>query len=104
MKVWDLRNTKGCLYTVPAHGKSITSVRYEPSHGGFFVSASHDGDVKAWSAVDFSLKRRMRGHESRVAAVDVTVGGGSCVSVGHDRTMKLWKVRESSRGEGAMEV
>lgn len=93
VKVWDLRNTKGCLYTVPAHGKSITSVRYEPSHGGFFVSASHDGDVKAWSAVDFSLKRRMRGHESRVAAVDVTFGGGSCVSVGHDRTMKLWKVR-----------
>jgi hypothetical protein len=34
----------------------------------------------------------------------VSHGGNSCVTVGHDRTMKLWKVRESSRGEGAMEV
>ena len=104
VKVWDLRNTKGCLYTVPAHTKSVTSVRYEPSCGGFFVTASHDGDAKIWSGVDFSLRRILRGHENRVSAVDVSHGGNSCVTVGHDRTMKLWKVRESSRGEGAMEV
>jgi U4/U6 small nuclear ribonucleoprotein PRP4 len=97
-KIWDLRNTRGCLYTVPAHAKSVTSVRFEPSSGGYFVSGSHDGDVKAWSGVDFSLRRRLRGHESRVAAVDVTAGGSMCVSVGHDRTVKLWRAGGKDRG------
>ena len=91
VKVWDLRNVKGCLYTLPAHAKSVTGVRYEPTSGGCLVTASHDGDAKAWSGADFALRRRLRGHASRVAAVDVAPGAGACVTVGHDRTLKLWK-------------
>ena len=101
VKVWDLRHVKGCLYTVPAHAKSVTSVRYEPTSGGYFLSASHDGDAKAWSGADFSLRRRLRGHASRVAAVDVAPGGAACVTVGHDRTLKLWRTgRAEARGGG----
>lgn len=101
VKVWDLRHVKGCLYTVPAHSKSVTSVRYEPQSGGYFLSASHDGDAKAWSGADFSLRRRLRGHASRVAAVDVAPGGAACVTVGHDRTLKLWRAgRAEARGGG----
>ena len=100
VKVWDLRNVKGCLYTIPAHAKSVTGVRFEPLSGGVLLSSSHDGSLKAWSGADFSLKRRLRGHASRVAAADVAPGGEACVSVGHDRTLKLW--RASTRApEGA---
>ena len=91
VKVWDLRHVRGCLYTLPAHAKSVTGVRYEPTSGGCLVTASHDGDAKAWSGADFALRRRLRGHASRVAAVDIAPGGGACVTVGHDRTLKLWK-------------
>ena len=91
VKVWDLRNVKGCLYTIPAHAKSVTGVRFEPLSGGVLLSSSHDGSLKAWSGADFSLKRRLRGHASRVAAADVAPGGEACVSVGHDRTLKLWR-------------
>jgi U4/U6 small nuclear ribonucleoprotein PRP4 len=106
VKVWDLRNVKGCLYTIPAHAKSVTGVRFEPLSGGVLLSASHDGSLKAWSGADFSLKRRLRGHASRVAAADVAPGGEACVSVGHDRTLKLWRAntRAPEGAEGAPEA
>ena len=106
VKVWDLRNVKGCLYTIPAHAKSVTGVRFEPLSGGVLLSASHDGSLKAWSGADFSLKRRLRGHASRVAAADVAPGGEACVSVGHDRTLKLWRAsaRATEGAEGAPEA
>ena len=48
VRIWDLRK-KRCQYTVPAHTKLISSVRYEPANGSFLVTSSFDGTCKVCS-------------------------------------------------------
>ena len=48
--------------------------RYAPTSGEFLVTASYDGTIRAWSGRDFSPIVTLRGHENKVAAVDVAAG------------------------------
>jgi len=99
-RVWDLRK-RGCVYTIPAHSRLISAVRYEPTAGGYFVTSSYDHAVKVWSARDFSCINTLRGHDAKVMCADVAPGGATCCTVSYDRTLKLWRQQGGGARAGA---
>ena len=44
-KVWDLRK-RNIEYTIPAHTKLVSGVKFEQSSGDYLVSSSYDGTAK----------------------------------------------------------
>ena len=71
--IWELRQQRA-LYTIPAHRALVKCVKFAPTSGEFLVTASYDGTIRAWSGRDFSPIVTLRGHENKVAAVDVAAG------------------------------
>jgi len=56
--------------------------------GEALFSSSFDGTVKAWRSRDWKSLWKGEGHAGCVGGVDVKEG--KVVSVGFDRTMKVW--------------
>lgn len=95
IKVWDVRQ-KQLYTTIPAHSRLISNMVMERVHGEVIATSSFDGLVKLWSARDWSLISTLKGHDGKVMGVDIQCkdgGGGNdaVVSVGYDKTVKLWK-------------
>lgn len=58
--------------------------------GTFFVSSGFDKDVNIYSADDWALVKKLKGHSGNVLSVDVSYDAKWIASSGHDRTVKLW--------------
>ena len=114
LKIWDLRklgNNNNELYSIPAHTKLITDVKFyhqgkdviqkqkqqdqilgpEFNNGKFLVSCSYDGDVNIWSSDNWIKIKSLRGHTDKVMSCDINNTGEWIVSSGWDRSIKLWK-------------
>ncbi|KAI3608697.1 p21-activated protein kinase-interacting protein 1-like [Moniliophthora roreri] len=94
IKVWDLRRRKeigGLMH----HEGSITHLNFASrSH---LISASEDGTLCLFHARDWSVLRALKGHKGRVNAVAVHPSGKVALSVGKDRTLRMWDLM---RGKG----
>jgi len=97
-RVWDLRMRK-CSYTLPGHSSLISETRFDPS-GEALLTTSFDGSAKVWGCRDWRKLADLRGHEGKVMAGDWAPGGAAdssgrgalgVVTVGFDRTLKLWE-------------
>ncbi|KAJ7708883.1 WD40-repeat-containing domain protein [Mycena rosella] len=94
VKVWDLRRRKeigGLMH----HEGSITHLLF-PSRS-HLLSASEDGTLCLFRARDWAVLRALRGHKGRVNAVAVHPSGKVALSVGKDRTLRMWDLM---RGKG----
>ncbi|KAF7371044.1 Glycosyltransferase family 39 protein [Mycena sanguinolenta] len=94
VKVWDLRRRKeigGLMH----HEGSITQLHF-PSRS-HLISASEDGTLCLFRARDWSVLRALRGHKGRVNCVAVHPSGKVALSVGKDRTLRMWDLM---RGKG----
>ncbi|KAJ7233009.1 WD40-repeat-containing domain protein [Mycena rebaudengoi] len=94
IKVWDLRRRKeigGLMH----HEGSITHLSF-PSRS-HLLSASEDGTLCLFRARDWSVLRALRGHKGRVNSVAVHPSGKVALSVGKDRTLRMWDLM---RGKG----
>lgn len=126
LKIWDLRklennNSNNELYSIPAHTKLITDVKFyhqsrdimqkqqqqqqdqqqdqdqdhvlgsEFNDGKFLVSCSYDGDVNIWSSDNWIKIKSLKGHTDKVMSCDINSTGKWIVSSGWDRSIKLWK-------------
>ncbi|PFH50307.1 hypothetical protein AMATHDRAFT_145511 [Amanita thiersii Skay4041] len=94
IKVWDLRRRKevgGLMH----HQGSITHLHF-PSRS-HLLSASEDGTLCLFHARDWTVLRTMKGHKARVNAVAVHPSGKVALSVGKDRTLRMWDLM---RGKG----
>ncbi|QDZ18106.1 U4/U6 small nuclear ribonucleoprotein PRP4-like protein [Chloropicon primus] len=96
--VWDLRMgpnkmRQEHLYTIAAHQSLVSKVRYAPDHGAVLLTASYDRKVKLWDSKTFSLLSCLEGHENKVMGADIVPATRSVVSVGYDRTIKVWKMK-----------
>ncbi|KAJ7623718.1 WD40-repeat-containing domain protein, partial [Roridomyces roridus] len=94
VKVWDLRRRKeigGLMH----HEGSITQLHF-PSRS-HLLSASEDGTLCLFRARDWSVLRALRGHKGRVNCVAVHPSGKLALSVGKDRTLRMWDLM---RGKG----
>ncbi|KAK7031612.1 glycosyltransferase family 39 protein, partial [Favolaschia claudopus] len=95
VKVWDLRRRKevgGLMH----HEGSITHLTF-PSRS-HLLSASEDGTLCLFRARDWSVLRALRGHKGRVNSVAVHPSGKVALSVGKDRTLRMWDLM---RGKGS---
>jgi U4/U6 small nuclear ribonucleoprotein PRP4 len=88
-KIWDLRRMK-CHYTIPAHSAMISSVRWQPIHGHYLMTASYDNKCKLWSNRDWSCIKTLEGHESRLMSSAASSDGKYVATASYDRTWKLW--------------
>ncbi|KAF5351306.1 hypothetical protein D9758_008013 [Tetrapyrgos nigripes] len=94
IKVWDLRRKKeigGLMH----HEGSITSLHF-PSRS-HLISASEDGTLCLFHARDWAVLRALKGHKGRVNSVAVHPSGKVALSVGKDRTLRMWDLM---RGRG----
>ncbi|EIN06262.1 WD40 repeat-like protein [Punctularia strigosozonata HHB-11173 SS5] len=95
IKVWDLRRRKeigGLMH----HEGSITHLSF-PSRS-HLLSASEDGSLCLFRARDWAVLRSMKGHKGRVNCVAVHPSGKVALSVGKDRTLRMWDLM---RGKGS---
>lgn len=116
IKVWDLRRRKeigGLMHhegkdqytflddlmninaTPPSTG-SITHLEF-PSRS-HLLSASEDGTLCLFHARDWTVLRILKGHKGRVNSVAVHPSGKVALSVGQDRTLRMWDLM---RGKGS---
>ena len=90
IKIWDLRKRK-LDASIPAHSNLITQISFSDSDTSneYLVSSSFDGTAKLWSTRDWAMLATLRGHEGKV--MGGCVHSESVVTVGYDRTLKMWK-------------
>lgn len=72
----------------------------------FVVSGSEDGGMVVWDVVSKDVLQRVEGHEGVVLGVDTWREGGLMVSVGIDKTVRIWEaeVLETDGGEAVDSV
>lgn len=116
VKIWDLRRLNSPdkeLFSIPAHTKLVSEVRFfhkrgptmleKPvtddkdegpetlsANGTFLATAGYDGVVNLWSADNFVRVKSLQGHGDKVMSCDVSGDGSSVVSCGWDRSVKIW--------------
>jgi protein MAK11 len=111
IKIWDLRRRKevgalmqhqGEYYLVAyvwglsvLHLGSITHLFF-PSRS-HLISSSEDGTLCLFHARDWTVLRVLRGHKTRVNSVAVHQSGKVALSVGKDKTLRMWDLM---RGKG----
>lgn len=121
VKVWDLRRKKEIGGLMHHEGKLLSSFKYPrisfclpcyslllytylgsithlsfPSRG-HLLSASEDGTLCLFRARDWAVLRSLKGHKGRVNCVAVHPSGKVALSVGQDRTLRMWDLM---RGKG----
>ncbi|KAF8548712.1 WD40 repeat-like protein [Imleria badia] len=95
VKVWDLARRKeigGLMH----HQGSITDLQF-PSRS-HLLSASEDGTLCLFHARDWTVLRSLKGHKGRVNSVAIHPSGKIALSVGHDKTLRMWDLM---RGKGS---
>lgn len=75
---------------------SITHLSF-PSRS-HLLSASEDGTLCLFHARDWAVLRTLKGHKGRVNSVGVHPSGKVALSVGKDRTLRMWDLM---RGKGS---
>ncbi|CAE6482751.1 unnamed protein product [Rhizoctonia solani] len=95
VKVWDLRRRKEVGGLIQHQG-SITCLSF-PSRS-YLLSASEDGTLALFSTRDWALLRTLKGHKGRVNDVSMHPSGKVALSVGKDRTLRMW---DMMRGKGS---
>lgn len=95
IKVWDLRRRKE-VGSLSQHAGSITSLQFPTS--AHLVSTSVDGTIALFRTADWALLKSLKGHSGRVNHVDVHPTGRVALSVGKDKTLRMWDLM---RGRGA---
>jgi U4/U6 small nuclear ribonucleoprotein PRP4 len=71
VRVWDIRKRK-TAQIILAHNSLISTVKYQPQHGNYFVTSGYDNLIKVWSAKDFSLIKTLSGHSDKISCVDIS--------------------------------
>ncbi|KAI5454932.1 Protein mak11 [Naganishia albida] len=95
VKVWDLRRRKE-IGSLSQHVGSITSLVFPTrSH---LLAASEDSTISLFRTRDWALLRSLKGHSGRINCIDVHPSGKVALSVGKDKTLKMWDLM---RGRGA---
>ena len=81
--------------TISGHGRQVTALAVTPGSPRQFLSGSVDGTVRQWNADDGSQIKQWI-HGDAVSSIGVGHDGGRFVSVGADRTAKVWNVSEEN--------
>jgi COMPASS component SWD3 len=103
IRLWDYVEGKGrCVKTYQGHQNKEYSLSgafgtygEDPKHQHAFVaSGSEEGEVVLWDVSSKNVLQRLDGHEGAVLSVDTHPTEKVIVSVGLDRTVRLWRPKE----------
>ena len=83
-------------YICSTSAGSITHLVF-PSRS-YLLSASEDGTLCLFRARDWAVLRQLKGHKGRVNSVAVHQSCKVALSVGKDRTLRMWDLM---RGKGS---
>jgi len=95
IKIWSLHRRKeiGSLIT---HEGAITCMKPVGRDGKYLVTASVDSTLQLLRTKDWVVLRSFKGHKGRVNDVAVHPKGRIALSVGQDRTLRMWDLLGSS--------
>ena len=98
IRLWDLRKTGNKtvpIFSIPAHNRLIPNLTFHPLHGESLLTCSFDGLVKIWNTRTWKCIANLQAHEGAVMDIDFFTNkqtkNTSVVSVGFDKTVKIWK-------------
>jgi U3 small nucleolar RNA-associated protein 12 len=97
IKIWGM-DFGDCHRSLLAHQDSVTSLRFQPDTHYFF-SCGKDGMLKYWDADRFEQILQLPGHGpgsggNAVWACELSYDASICVTVGQDRSLRLWQRSE----------
>ena len=87
--VWEAATGRDYL-SIQAHPAAVTAVAWR-GDSNLLATACEDGQIRLWEPENGTLVKAFPAHGGGVAAVDF-LRDGRIVSVGRDKTPKLWKV------------
>lgn len=108
IKIWDLRYTSNAanntsyneyiqcdkpLFTIPAHTKMVSSLRFSHSNNfsPLLVSTGFDGTIRVWSADNWINVATLKGHtDNKITDCDIHPSFGTIASSGWDKSVRLW--------------
>jgi U4/U6 small nuclear ribonucleoprotein PRP4 len=93
-RLWDLRRHARPLHVIAAHPHLVSSVRFAPISGEYFVTAGYDSMLKMWSTRSGKNITSWTGNEQLCMDVDISKSEDCMVVGGSDRTWKLINVVE----------
>ena len=96
IKVYSCRSDYRRDANTYCHVGSITHLLF-PSRS-HLLSASEDGTLALFRARDWAVLRTLKGHTGRINSVAVHPSGKLALSVGRDRTLRMWDLM---RGKGS---
>ena len=88
-RIWDLRRHGRPLHIVAAHNHLVSSVRFAPTSGEYFVTSGYDSLIKIWSTRDGKRINTMTGNEQLCMDIAIAKDDVTMVTGGSDRTWKL---------------
>ncbi|KAK9487408.1 WD40-repeat-containing domain protein [Lipomyces starkeyi] len=106
IRLYDLQKRKE-IGTLMYHEGTVTCLEFvnatlavednleEKSAGGngkWLLSAGEDGKVLVWRTKDWEVLANMKGHKGAVNDISVHPSGKIALSVGRDRTLRLWNL------------
>ena len=94
IKMWDA-NTHQCLKTLRGHTDGVWSLNYL-ADGRRLISASVDGTAKLWDSQQGGCIQTLSFHESKVYTAVVNDAMNMAASVGSDKKIAIWDLRNAS--------
>jgi len=99
VKIWDIRR-KGCIYTLPAHQKTISDICFDKNDSKFMLTCSYDSTIKLWNVRDWSIvKIFSSAGEGKLTSVSVSNDNKYLITTSLDRTIKLWELKTGQEVE-----
>ncbi len=92
-RIWDVKNEKQPLLTIPYGALYVHAVAFSPN-GELLATAGNDksGYVHIWNAKTGALVRTLKGHRDDVLSVVFSNSGDRLLTASYDKTARLWDV------------
>lgn len=81
------------------HQDGVSCLGKHPQHLSLLVSGSYDGEVRLWDLPQQKCIRNFRAHDGYVRGITFLPDGQQFVTVGDDKTIKMWKTELPDWGE-----
>lgn len=88
-RIWDLRRHGRPLHIVAAHPHLVSSIKFAPTSGEYFVTSGYDSLLKMWSVRDGKNISTWTANEQLCMDVAIAKDETTMVACGSDRTWKL---------------
>ncbi|XP_060523698.1 DDB1- and CUL4-associated factor 13 [Cylas formicarius] len=91
---------KPFLCSLEGHRDSVSCISKHPKRLSLITSGSYDGEIRVWDIPQKSCLRNFVAHNGIVRGVTYSPNGQFFISVGDDKTIKIWKSLSPQFGEG----